>query len=108
MEKKNNTRNKKWPKKGYGWLNSFFMEKEKKPSLEGKKSISTYLLPPPPPPPPPKKNLMPPLPSEHRGWNTGKNDCRHYCSHSDFSVHIGTMKLYRGGRVIKKLTDNNT
>ena len=50
--------------------------------------------PPPPinPNPPNKKKITPFLPSEHRGWNTGKGDCGHYCSHLDFSVHIGTVR----------------
>ena len=32
-KKKNNTSNKKWPKKVYGWLNSMELEKETKTSL---------------------------------------------------------------------------
>ena len=74
-------------KKVYGWLNSLSVWSSRKKQnhlcscMKGKKtSICMYL--------PPKKKKMPPLPSEHLGWNAGKGDCGHYHSHLDFSVHM--------------------
>ena len=75
--------------------NSLCMEKETKASMEGKKHFYVLL-----------KKLTPSLPSEHRGWNSGKGDCGHYHSHLDFSVHIGTMRGFMDER-IKKLMDND-
>ena len=39
----------------------------------------------------------PPLPSDHRGWNAGKGDCGHYCSHLGFSVLMGRGFIKVGG-----------
>ena len=46
------------------------------------------------------QKTYPPLPSEHRGWNTGKGDCGHYRSQLGFSILMG-RGFIQGARVFK-------
>ena len=47
-----------------------------------------------------KVEYVPPLSSEHQGWNAGKGDCGHYRSQLGFSIHMG-RGFIQGAQVFK-------